>query len=114
MDDANSQWKVKLPQWKDKADRIAVRAKLALNQGFSHSGLVKLSDGREMPMWTNEDTNETKAITDFGALDAIPSMKEYMMNELDKSYTNYNDMSAEEIKAAKLEVTRKANSMGYR
>jgi len=114
MEDTNSQWKVKLPAWKDKADRIAVRAKLAQSQGFNHSGLVKLSDGREMPMWTNPDTGETKAITDFGALGDIPSMKEYMAAELQKRYPNVDAMSKTEQKAAIEQVKQQANQLGYR
>jgi len=114
MDDTNSQWEVKIPEWKDAADKIAVRAKLAQTQGFESTGTVKLSDGREMPMWTNPDTGESKAITDFGALGEIPTMKEYMTRELDRRYPNIDAMSDTEVKAAIAQVRQQANSLGYR
>lgn len=114
MDDTNSQWKVKLPAWKDKADRIAVRLKMAQAQGFTHSGTVKLSDDREMPMWTNEQTKETKAITDFGALGDIPSMDEYMDMELEENYPDPSTLSDKEKRRAISDVTNKARSLGYR
>jgi len=114
MNDGQTMFRQKLDSWKDHADIIAVRMKMANTQGFYSSGAVELPSGDTMPMYTNEETGESRAISSFFALGDIPTMDEFINSKLDGEFPNVGEMTAQEKRDAINKVTNEARLMGYR
>ena len=115
MSDSETIYKTKLDSWKDTSDKMAVRVKKALSDGFKHTGTMKKENGDEIPIYTNE-AGENRSLSSFGSLSEIPTMKEYMATSLQNKYPEdvFSSMSKVDKQKAIREVTQQANLLGYR
>jgi len=115
LEDGATVFETKLKSWKDTSDRMAVRTKRALDAGFKHTGEITKDNGDVIPIYTNNE-GENRSLSSFGALGEIPTMKEYMMKELQSAYPKeaFNDMSKQERQEAIRKITNQANLLGYR